>query len=166
MKQSDAAKILGIDGDLTPEIIKRAYREQCMKFHPDRNPAGLEMMKSINEAYETLKDFTGNISAGAQNYDQSLHDAIAFALNLGGVNVEVCGAWVWLSGDTKTHSQTLSKARFNDNRYWFAPKKKMWYFRPEDYKSHNRGTWSMDEIRDQHGSVEIRGEGRRKIANG
>lgn len=158
MKQTDAAKILGLDGDIEPELIKQAYRRACAKFHPDRNPAGLEMMKSINEAYETLKEFTGSVSAGVGGYDDALNDAINAVLDLNGINVEVCGAWVWLSGETKQHKDIIKEAG-----YWFASKKKMWYFRPSDYKSSNRGTWSIDQIRDHHGSKEIKGEGRKKI---
>lgn len=47
MKLTEAASILGVSGNVNPEIIKRAYREACAKYHPDRNPAGLEMMKAV-----------------------------------------------------------------------------------------------------------------------
>ena len=37
------------------------YRQAALKFHPDRNPAGAEMMKIINAAYDVLKDYAGEI---------------------------------------------------------------------------------------------------------
>ena len=76
-----------------------------------------------------------------------------------GVTIEVCGIWVWLSGNTKTHKDAIKEAG-----YKWASKKMQWYFRPDDYKSSSRGTLSMDEIRERHGSQTIETEGYRKIA--
>lgn len=38
MKQSDAANILGLQDEITPEITKKAYRDAAKKYHPDINP--------------------------------------------------------------------------------------------------------------------------------
>ena len=51
--------ILGIDKKATQGDIKKAFRKQAMKFHPDKNPGNKEAeerFKQINEAYETLSD--------------------------------------------------------------------------------------------------------------
>ena len=64
MNIQDAAKLLQITGTVTPTDIKKAYREAAQKYHPDRNPAGAEMMKMINAAYDMLKEFSGEIPAG------------------------------------------------------------------------------------------------------
>jgi len=42
MKISDAANILSLSGDITTELVKTAYRRASAKYHPDRNPAGLD----------------------------------------------------------------------------------------------------------------------------
>ncbi|MFX0095721.1 MAG: TerB family tellurite resistance protein, partial [Candidatus Hodarchaeota archaeon] len=56
------AKILGLDGNITPENVKSAYRKLAAQYHPDkvshlgsriRKVAEVEM-KKINEAYEFL----------------------------------------------------------------------------------------------------------------
>ena len=152
MKKNDAAKILGIEGSITPEIVATAYKRAAMKFHPDRNPAGLEMMKAINEARDTLKDFTGDTEQGPSNYAAELNDALNIAVELYGCKIEVCGSWVYVTGDTRAHKDTLKEAGFR-----WASKKLAWYFRPDDWKSANRGRWSMDRIRDTHGSVNVPG---------
>ena len=54
----DYYKILGIVSDANLEEIKKAYRSQSMRWHPDRNP-GMDTtakMQDINEAYNILKD--------------------------------------------------------------------------------------------------------------
>jgi len=68
MNVQDAANILGISGEINPEIAKIAYRRASMKFHPDRNPAGLEMMQAVNAAYEVLREYCGKVNV-ANGYD-------------------------------------------------------------------------------------------------
>jgi len=154
MKHSDAAKILGITGDLTPDIIKQAYRRACSKYHPDRNPAGNEMMQAVNLAYEALQDFTGTIDAGETGYDERFNHVLNELLKMVGVNIEVCGAWIWVTGNTKPYKDTLGK---NGLGFFWASKKQAWYFRPDDWKSASRGGWSLDTIREKHGSRVITG---------
>jgi curved DNA-binding protein CbpA len=62
MTSSDAAKILCLSGAITAKDVKKAYRAQALKFQPDKNPAGAEMMKLINEAFEVLKTLTVNLN--------------------------------------------------------------------------------------------------------
>lgn len=150
MNKLDAAKILNISGDLTPAIIKTAYRKASALYHPDRNPAGAEMMKAVNEAYNTLKDFEGNLENPSDNYGETLSDALANIINLEGLEVEVCGSWVWVTGETKTHKEALK-----ENGFKWANKKKAWYLKPEGDKKRYRGNFSMDDIRSNHGSKKV-----------
>ena len=50
--------ILKVPESATDDQIKLAYRATAMKYHPDKNKSPLadDMMKKINEAYETLSD--------------------------------------------------------------------------------------------------------------
>ena len=153
MKLTDAAHLLSLSGSVTPEDVKQAYRRAAHKYHPDLNPAGAEMMKLINAAYEALKESSGNIDLehldekGA-DYPEAVNEALNAIIGLPGLDIEICGAWVWVFGDTKTHKTTLKEAGFK-----WAPKKKRWYFRPEDWASSSRGGVSMDDIRGKYGST-------------
>ncbi len=144
----DAAKILSLVGEITPKEVKTAYIDACKKYHPDRNPAGQEMMKIVNEAFEVLKDYSGSIKEEQSDYGDLLNDALNAVLGLADLTIEICGAWVWITGDTRTHNKCLKESGF----YW-ASKKKAWYFRPENFRSRSRGKTSLEQIRKKYGSV-------------
>ena len=48
--------ILGLNKNATQDDIKKAYREMCKKYHPDRTGGDDTKIKEINEAYATLGD--------------------------------------------------------------------------------------------------------------
>lgn len=155
MNHKDALSILDIPKSSTQEIIKTAYRRACKIYHPDRNPAGLEMMKLVNSAYESLKDYVSQEDGNTdytteQHYGDDINAALNAIINLG-LTIEICGSWIWVSGDTRPHKNTLKESGFK-----WAPKKCMWNFRPDDYKSFSRGKFSMDQIREKHGSVSVK----------
>lgn len=54
----DYYKTLGISKGATDEDIKKAYKKQALKWHPDKNKsaAAEEKFKEIAEAYEVLSD--------------------------------------------------------------------------------------------------------------
>ncbi len=129
------------------------YRQAALKFHPDRNPAGAEMMKIINVAYYVLQNYEGEIetedAAGeAGNYPDAVNDALNAIIGLDGLDIEICGAWVWVDVETYRHRAALKEAGLR-----FASKKKRWYFRPENWRSSSRGQYSMDDIREKYGSA-------------
>ena len=59
MADTEYYDLLEVKKDASAEEIKRAFRKQAMKYHPDRNPGDKEAeqkFKAINEAYEVLID--------------------------------------------------------------------------------------------------------------
>jgi molecular chaperone DnaJ len=56
----DYYEVLGVDRNADQETIKKAYRRQALKFHPDRNKGNekesTEKFKQVHEAYAVLSD--------------------------------------------------------------------------------------------------------------
>jgi hypothetical protein len=154
MNKLQALQILGLTGTVSKSDIKIAYQRKAKEFHPDRNPAGLEIMKMINVAYELVKDeieITVHADKEMESYPQSLAMALNAIIHLD-LTIEICGLWIWVSGDTKAHKDQLKSAG-----YFWSAKKTMWYFRPTQAKSFNRyrgkREWSIDKIRASYGAI-------------
>ncbi|KAF8817417.1 DnaJ domain-containing protein [Phlegmacium glaucopus] len=50
--------LLGVPTDADETVLKKAYRRQAMKYHPDKNPSSdaEEKFKDISKAYQVLSD--------------------------------------------------------------------------------------------------------------
>ena len=166
MKLQDALNLLGLTGTVSFDEAKAAYRRACMAYHPDRNPAGGEMMKAITEAWRVLEAFdwasnTVEVKAGKNHgYGDALMEALNKIIHLPDITIEVCGAWVWVGGNTKPVKTEIKEAG-----YRWASKKSMWYFRPPEWASANRyGEWTIDAIREKFDSEVVQTKQRPSIA--
>lgn len=54
----DYYKVLGIQKGASDDEIKKAYRKQALRYHPDKNksPGADDQFKEIAEAYDVLSD--------------------------------------------------------------------------------------------------------------
>lgn len=111
-------------------------------------------MKQINNEYEIM--FAYIEKHGGQSKNHSVNDGFREAMDavikMEGLNIEICGSWIWVDGNTYPYKAEIKKAGFN-----WAGKKKMWFWHSEGEISCNRKNMSMDNIRALHGSEVIKG---------
>jgi molecular chaperone DnaJ len=82
MAKRDYYEVLGISKDASDDEIKKAYRQQAIKYHPDRNPGNKEAeekFKEAAEAYDVLRD-----PEKRQRYDQFGPEGVNGAGGFGG----------------------------------------------------------------------------------
>ena len=178
MKSLDALNILGIANavNLTEKEAKKAFHLACLKYHPDRNPAGGEMMKMILQAWAVLqeKGFPFQCEdvkeADFYDYGAEINAALNKIVGIPGIEIEVCGSWVWV-GKTRYDQKEVfcphrkfdpkTKEVISDDeiRFRWSRDKKLWYFRPrsERCRKYGKKTLSMKEIKEKFGATKIKG---------
>ena len=139
------------DNCATLDELKAAYRKAALENHPDRG-GDTATMQRINAAYEarfnTLKDgVTTTKTAETAETAADFVKIIDELLRLDGLEIELCGRWLWISGNTYPHKAALKAAGCR-----WCSRKKMWNWHlPEDSRAGNR-QHTMEEIRDKYGS--------------
>ena len=147
--------------------LKLQYKKLAFKNHPDRG-GKTEVMQEINSEYEQLLNRIINEASKDQYQDSSengrgfwssrsehsevekkVKQAIDAIINLDGLDIEIIGVWVWVSGDTKPHKETLKEASFVWNRV-----QAKWVFIGK--KSNGRGRMTLDQMRELHGSQKVK----------
>lgn len=149
----------------TLEELKKQYRKLAMQHHPDVNHGREEectaIMKEIHAEHDRLFEaLKAKHNSAADEHHQTTETAAEFRdiidalLKLDGLIVELCGSWLWISGNTKEHKEALKAAgcRWSNN-------KKMWYWRhPENAGHWHRSKTSMSDIRSKYGSQVFEGK--------
>lgn len=138
--------------------LKREYRRLSKIHHPDLG-GDLETMKAVNNAYEAAFEMLKNQQNAKAKADptgktkyttetpEEFRKVVETLLKLDLI-VELCGSWLWISGDTKPHREKLKSVGCR-----WSSSKKMWYWRhQEDGCSWSKGKKTMGQIRSKYGS--------------
>jgi hypothetical protein len=145
----------------TVEEIKSQYKKLARQYHPDLG-GDTATMQALNNAYEAaLKGCNGQKSKDSQGtehtykYNEVVEREIvdfiyAFnALNLP-LQADLIGVWIWITGDTKPHKETLKSLKCR----WHS-KRGCWYFRPESYKGGWSSDGSLEELATKYGCQKV-----------
>lgn len=131
----------------TVEELKEQYRKLALKNHPDVG-GNTAIMAEINNQYDLLFK---KLKEGNQEsvIDDGFKEVINKIINLN-VKIEICGSWIWVSGDTKAYRKDLKAAGL-----WWASKKKMWYWHTKEDTKRRKSSMSMEDIREKYGTKVI-----------
>jgi len=103
--------------------IKNAWRELCKQHHPDVG-GDLATMQAINKVAEIIR--------------------------LEGLVVELCGRWVWITGETYRWKTQLKAAAFR-----WAAKKAAWYWHKEGDAPGRHKAWNLEQIKNKYGATRL-----------
>lgn len=150
----------------TLEELKKEYKKMVYQLHPDKGGDAAEFKKMQVEYEEAAKI----LATGEQNWKRhqkadgtqktadelvkearEMADKIEKIITLEGIKIEICGTWLWVSGDTKAVKNELKGAGL----HW-AGKKLAWYWHADGWVRRSRKEFSLNEIRTMHGSETVK----------
>ena len=152
----------------TLEELKSMYRKLAFQHHPDCG-GDTETMQAINAEYDALFSALKDVHKNAQGetyYTQSerhenpetpneFRDLIEKLIHIPGITVELCGSWLWVTGNTRPVADQLKAAGFR-----FSGGKQAWYYHRGPYRKHGKSEKTMDEIRAMYDSYTFTGSAR------
>jgi hypothetical protein len=142
---------------------KSLYRQLAKDNHPDLHGHGATAtMQAINDEYhKVLASLDGSTSLGSDGKDHTYHynrdveqavmDKIAelLSLKLEGVEIELVGTWIWVSGDTKPVKDKLGKN--GAGMIWHSRRNRWYWHGPTYRRSYNKNA-SFADLRRMYGS--------------
>lgn len=137
--------------------LRKEYRRLAFIFHPDKG-GDTVLMQILNDRYERLSEkfIKENVdfSEGRKEYEMQVSEEIRDMLDrimfLKGVDIEVIGGWIWITGNTFAIRTTLKSLGF-----LFSHPKTAWYWHKGEYRKKSGKIQSMDEMRDFWGSQKM-----------
>ena len=149
----------------TMDELKREYRRLASIHHPDVG-GDTATMQAINAEYDELHEVLKKAhNQQADEFHQTTETAEEFReiieklLRMHGLEVELCGSWLWIGGNTREHKDELKAAgcRWSSN-------KKLWYWHhAEEGRRWHKGSATMNQIRNKYGSQTFRSGGPRRL---
>lgn len=142
----------------TTDELKKTYKNLARQHHPDLG-GDLRTMQEINAAFDAAcREFVPREKPGkSQDYydwragvDEALREELVKVIRLTreGIELEICGAWIWATGNTREHKET-----FKTHGWKWSKPKTAWYW--AGCASSGRGNCSLDDIRNMYGSQRV-----------
>ncbi len=161
----------------TLEQLRKEYKRLLKLHHPD-NGGTKEASQTINNEYEALfkqlkdrydskgaADTTNSRAADNKSNmydfesDKALREVLQKIIGFEGIEIEIIGSWIWVSGDTYKHKAALKETGFK-----WASQKKMWYFHNDNgYRKSSNKKLNIEDIRNYYGSQKVKAGYERRI---
>lgn len=151
----------------TLDEAKQLYRKLCIRLHPDRS--GYDSKTDFQQMlaqFEKFRPATERFTGEFDNWNATEYaHLIEQLLQIPGIKIEICGSWIWLSGDTKPVKDQIKAVDPGESmrRGWSKHKMK-WYFSPRGYRKRSGDTLDFDTIKDLYGHRTVRKDEKKQRA--
>lgn len=150
------------EGVKTLEELKKAFIRLMKENHPDKGGKA-EVCVAIQDEFAKVSEMlAAGISPESKEKELSeeLMNVISALSGIVGIEIELCGTWLWISGNTKENRELLKALKCR-----WSPNKGQWYFREEKQggRRWRKGSIDMEEIRFKYGSEKVHGERRQTL---
>ena len=139
----------------TFEDLRKSYKTFCFIYHPDKGGTKekfQEMQRQYEERIHFLKRYgERKTNAKAKEPEMTEDEMKRFSHIISkvlfpGVEIELVGCWIWLSGNTFPY-----RDKIKDSGFFWSSKHKKWFWNPEGKKRKVRSKKNYDELKNIYG---------------
>ncbi len=120
---------------LSMDELRKHYREMCLQYHPDKNLDNVEkfteIFKQLLNEYDLFLEYfipgenrkqerANSNTRYSYETESELGRKVADMMRYSGLIIEICGSWIWLSGNTFRWKDQIKQSGFR-----FQGKKKI-----------------------------------------
>lgn len=137
----------------TKEEVRKLFFKLCIQLHPDKGGDHNVFVRMKREYDYAIEHFPNESSerTTTRESELSLSEMIEKLCRIRGIELELCGVWLWITGETYAAKDLLKSFGC-----MFSSKKKAWYWHDGiDGKKHRGFRKSLDDIRNVYGSEKI-----------
>lgn len=154
----------------TLEELKKEYRKLCFELHPDRNldkdtTKEFQQMQNeyelkFNEVKNVFKNAKGETYTKENNeVPEEFEEIINSIIYMDGVEIDIIGSWLWLSGNTKAYKDQIKELNFK-----WASNKCAWYYHTGSYRKRSKKKFNLDELKEMFGNQKVQNEKLKALA--
>lgn len=138
---------------------KKIYKKLCVQLHPD--VSGYDSTADFQKMQTEFEKFRPGKEKFDGEFDQWDATEYAFLIDqlikIGGISIEICGSWIWLSGNTKPVKEEIKAVDTGETmRRGWSKNKDMWYFSPKGYRKRSGKQMEYEEIKTMFGSKTVK----------
>jgi hypothetical protein len=152
----------------TIEDLRTDFHRLCITMHPDKggNHADFIEMKKEYDSLIERSVYLSNRSDINENkeprhsaiHEKEISDMLEKIFSVPGITIELCGSWIWISGNTFAVKSQLFALGFR-----FSGTKKKWYFSPYMSTERKRGVYSMKKIYQKFGREVVESDAKAQL---
>lgn len=150
----------------TLEEVKKLYHKLAKQYHPDCGGSTAKMQDISSEYDYACAVLLKGEKLSSEEINEQIElsekykQAIEAIIHLPGIQIEVVGNWIWVTGNTYEHRSKKKGGTgiLYEAGYIYANKRdepSAWFFRTEENKTKSYKRQSLEEIKAKYGSTSI-----------
>jgi hypothetical protein len=149
----------------TLDELKKEYFKLAKIYHPDKGGSTADFQALQNEYEKLFKQVLKGSKLSPEEkqteteIDENLRAVIDSIIHLQGINIELIGKWIWISGNTFAVKDILKAANFIFIKKAGVP---FWVYKGAE--STGRGKMSLEAIKNKYGSTKFSTKGSNYIS--
>lgn len=141
--------------------LRKLFHKLCLKMHPDKGGDHIAFVEMKHEYERIAAGFVdqsrrddcahGREPRHTMKAEREIMEMIEKIVRMHGLLIELCGSWLWLSGETYSQKDAVKSTGFR-----WSTSKKRWYWSPYMTGTRRGGRGLYEKRGVNHAKIQIK----------